>query len=149
MPYKVVKFRMEHLDTFDNRDEQAAEIDFLRQHPEMQDLWSFKLPVCTLMYNDKPILIYGMQNSGMGTYFVMVYAGKGVDKHRFAVVRCLYDYAEKFVGNDVRRFEANVSVTDKQSNRLARFFGFEAIGIRRQAGMNEEDQVIYERLWRK
>ena len=149
MPYNVVKFKMEHFENFDARDVQKPEIKFLMEHKDMQDLWVYKIPVFTLMCDEKPIMIYGLQSSGTGTYYVMVYAGEGIDKHRFAVVRCLYDYVEKFVGKDIRRFEAYVAATDKKANRLAKFFGFEAVGMRRQAGMNEEDQVIYERLWRK
>lgn len=149
MPYRVEKFRVEHFKNFDVRKEQEAELDFMYKHTEFQKSWMFELPIFTLFYNDKPILVYGMQNSGMGTYYVMVYAGEGIDKHRFSVVRCLYDYAEKFVGTDIRRFEAYVSATDNKANRLAEFFGFEPIGYRRQAAMDGGDQVIYERLWRK
>lgn len=149
MPYKVLKFKIEHFNNFDARDIQRPEIDFLFKNEKVQKFWMFYMPVFTLFYGDKPILIYGMQNSGAGTYFPMVYAGEGIDKHRFAVVRCLYDYAEKFVGKDVRRFEAYVSATDKKANKLARFFGFEPVGIRRQAGLDGGDQIIYERLWRK
>lgn len=149
MPYKVVKFKLEHFKNFTPRDVQKPEIEFFFKNEKVQKFWLFYMPVFTLMYEDKPILIYGMQNSGAGTYFPMVYAAEGIDKHRFSVVRCLYDYAEKFVGNDVRRFEAYVSATDKKANKLARFFGFEPVGIRRQAGLDEGDQIIYERLWRK
>ena len=148
MPYSVVKFKMEHFENFDARDVQKPEIKFLMEHKDMQDLWVYKIPVFTLMYDEKPIMIYGLQSSGTGTYYVMVYAGEGIDKHRFAVVRCLYDYGVKFVGKDIRRFEAYVAATDKKATRLAKFFGFEAVGMRRQAGMHEEDQVIYDRLWR-
>lgn len=149
MSYNIVKFKMEHFDTFKPRDVQRPEIEFLFKNERVQKFWVFIMPIFTLFYNDEPIMIYGMQNSGAGTYFPMVFAAEGIDKHRFAVVRCLYDYVEKFVGTDVRRFEAYVSATDLKANRLAMFFGFEPIGIRRQAGMSGEDQVIYERLWRK
>lgn len=149
MPYNVVKFRMEHFKTFDARKEQKADIAFLCKHPEFQTNWMYEIPIFTLMHNDKAILIYGMQTNGVGTYIPMVYAAEHIDKHRFAVVRCLYDYVEKFVGDDVRRFEAYVAVTDKKSCKLAKFFGFEPVGIRRQAAVDEQDQVIYERLWRK
>lgn len=149
MRYRVEKFKVEHFEKFEARKEQEAEIEFMYKHKEIQTSWMFELPIFTLFYNDKPILIYGMQNSGSGTYYVMVYAGEHIDKHRFSVIRCLYDYVEKFVGTDVRRFEAYVSATDEKANRLAKFFGFEPIGYRRQAGMDGGDQVIYERLWRK
>ena len=149
MPYRIVKFRMNHFDKFDARDEQLAEIAFLRAHKDWQRLWMFDMPIFTLFYKDKPILIYGMQNTGGGTYFPMAYAGEGIDKHRFAVIRCLYDYVEKFVGNDVRRFEAYVSATDKKAIRLAEFFGMEPVGFRRQAAFDGGDQIIMERLWRK
>lgn len=149
MSYSVVKFKMEHLDKYPARQEQKAEIEYLKKHVDAQELWQYKLPVFSLFADDVPVLIYGMSTTGWGTYFPMVFAGEGIDKHRFAVVRCLYDYAEKFVGADVRRFEAYIAVTDRKSCRLAKFFGFEPIGIRRQAGVNGEDQVIYERLWRK
>lgn len=149
MPYRVEKFKMEHFRNFDSREEQKAEVKFLYDHKAFQDAWIGILPVFTLFYNEKPIMIYGMQNSLMGTYYPMAYAGKGIDKHRFAVIRCLYDYVDKFVDYDVRRFEAYVSVTDKKAQRLAEFFGMEIIGYRRQASASGEDQVIYERLWRK
>lgn len=149
MLYSVEKFKMEHLNKYNARDEQLEELIFLRKHLEVQDLWQYKLPVFSLMADGIPILIYGMSTSGIGTYFPMVFAAKGIDKHRFAVIRCLYDYVEKFVGTDVRRFEAYVTATDSQANRLARFFGFEPVGIRRQAAIDGQDQIIYERLWRK
>lgn len=140
---------MKHLDAFVVRDEQKEEIEFLFNNETIKKIWTFIMPVFTLFANEEPILIFGMQNSGAGTYFPMVYAGKDIDKHKRAVIRCLYEYVEKFVGNDVRRFEAYVTATDRQANRLVRFFGFEPVGIRRQAAINGEDQVIYERLWRK
>lgn len=140
---------MKHLDAFVVRDEQKEEIEFLFNNETIKKIWMFVMPVFTLFANEEPILIFGMQNSGAGTYFPMVYAGKDIDKHKRAVIRCLYEYVDKFVGNDVRRFEAYVTATDRQANRLVRFFGFEPVGIRRQAAINGEDQVIYERLWRK
>lgn len=149
MPYKNVKFKVEHLKDFNVREEQKPEMEFFLNHPDIQKFWMYKLPILTLLHNDVPILIYGLQNTGIGTYFPMVFAGKDIDKHRFAVIRCLYDYVEKFVGTDVRRFEGYVAATDKKARRLAEFFGFEPVGIRRQAGVNGEDQIIYERLWRK
>lgn len=147
--YKILKFKIEHFENFKERKEQRKEIEFLFKNKDIKRLWSFVLPIFTLMYDDTPILIYGMQSSGSGTYFPMVYAGEGIDKHRFAVVRCIYDYVENFVADDVRRFEAYVSATDEKANRLVKFFGMEPIGYRRQAGMDGGDQVIYERLWRK
>lgn len=149
MHYSISKFRMEHLDTFDCRKVQEPELRFLKENPEFQKWWVFYMPVFTLFYDKEPIMIYGIQNSGYGTYYPMVFAAKHVYKHRFAVIRSLYKYVEEFVGEDVRRFEAYVSATDDKANKLARFFGFEPIGFRRQAGMDGGDQVIYERLWRK
>lgn len=147
--YRIEKFKKEHLVTFDIRSELSSEIAFFKDNEHLQELWQFKMSIFTLLYDNKPILIYGMQSLGTGTYFPMVYAGKGIDKHKFAVVRCIYDYVEKFVGKDVRRFEASVDATDKKANRLVRFFGMEPIGIRRQATLDGNDQIIYERLWRK
>lgn len=147
--YRVVKFKIEHFDKFKPRDVQKADLDFLFKNDRVKKLWVDIMPVFTLMYDDEPVMVYGMQNTGAGTYYPMVYAGEGIDKHRFAVVRCIYDYVEKFVADDVRRFEAYVAATDKKANRLARFFGMEPIGFRRQAGVDGSDQVIYERLWRK
>ena len=147
--YRIEKFNAEHIDTFDVREEIYSEILFFKKNKDLQALWQYKLPILTLFYKDKPILIYGMQSAGTGTYFPMAYAGKGIDKHKFAVVRCIYDYADKFVGNDVRRFEASVDALDKKANRFVRFFGMEPIGIRRQATLDGNDQIIYERLWRK
>lgn len=149
MHYRIEKFKVEHFDNFKVRKECQAEVDFFFKNPDIQKVWTGVLAVFTLFYDNEPVLIYGMQNSGLGTYYPMVYAGEGIDKHKFAVIRCLYDYVKKFVGNDVRRFEAYVSATDDKANKLVKFFGFEPIGFRRQAGASGEDQVIYERLWRK
>lgn len=147
--YRVAKFRLKHFDSFKAREVQRPEIEFLFKNEEIQKFWIFVMPVFTLFANEEPILIYGMQNSGSGTYYPMVYAAEGIDKHVRAVIRCLYDYAEKFVNTDIRRFEAYVSATDKKAIKLAKFFGFEAVGFRRQAAMDGGDQIIYERLWRK
>ena len=147
--YRVEKFKLEHFKNFDARDVQKQEIEFLFSTEDMQKFLVFVMPVFTLFADDRPILIYGMQNSGTGTYYPMAFAAEGIDKHVRAVIRCLYDYAEKFVNTDVRRFEAYVSATDKKAIKLARFFGFEAVGFRRQAAMDGGDQIIYERLWRK
>ena len=149
MHYSIKKFKMEHFKKFDARDEQKLEIEFLFKNEKVQRIWMFELPVFTLFFDKTPIMIYALQNSGMGTYYPMVFFVFYIDKHRFAVIRCLYDYVEKFVGTDVRRFEAYVTATDSQANRLARFFGFEPVGIRRQAAIDGQDQIIYERLWRK
>lgn len=149
MPYSLVRFKMEHLKDFDNRPEQEADLNYFLKDETTQRIWLRVLPIFTFMYKDKPIMIFGMQNSGIGTYYPMLFAAKAVDKHRFAMIRCIYDYIEKFVSTDVRRFEAHVSATDTQAKRLVQFFGFEPVGIRRQAGAGGEDQVIYERLWRK
>lgn len=148
MRYSVKKFKMEHLNGFKHRSEQVPELEYLKAKDTYQDLWEHKLPIFTLFADKEPILIYGMC-AYLGTYTPMVFAAEGIDKHRFYVVRCLYDYVEKFVGDDVRRFEATVLATDKKANRLAQFFGFEAVGIKRQASIDGQDQILYERLWRK
>lgn len=140
---------MEHFDNFDVRDEVKAEVDIIMRYKDVQNDWVCKAPVFTLFYNDKPIMIYAMFPDLMGTYIVTVYAGKGMDKHVHAMVRCIYKYVDEFVGDDVRRFEAYTACTDKQTLRLAKFFGFEIVGFRRQAGADGSDQVILERLWRK
>lgn len=149
MPYRMERFKLEHLDKFDNRPEQEADLHYFLKDETTQRIWLRVLPIFTFFYKDKPLMIFGIQNSGIGTYYPMLFAGRNIDKHRFAVIRCIYDYVEQFVDSDVRRFEAHVAAADKQANRLAKFFGFEAVGIRRQAGAGGEDQVIYERLWRK
>lgn len=149
MPYKIERFKMHHLDTFEPRPEQESDLNYFLKDDTTQRIWLRILPIFTFMYKEKPLMIFGMQNSGIGTYYPMLFAGRNVDKHRFAMIRCIYDYVEQFVGTDVRRFEAHVAATDKQANRLVKFFGFEPIGFRRQAGAGGEDQVIYERLWRK
>lgn len=140
---------MSHFDNFDVRDAQKADLEFLKANPRFQELWERDWPMFTLMCDGKPIIILGMQNSGIGTYYPMAFVGKGIDKHRFAVIRYVYDYIEKFVGSDLRRLEAYVSVYDKEAQRFAEFFGFEAIGIRRMASVDGQDQIIYERLGRK
>lgn len=140
---------MEHLDTFVVRAESKGDFEYLMQHPDAQDLWMYKIPIFSLIHNGRTILIYGCLNEGLGTYRPMVFAAEGIDKHTFAVVRCLYDYGDKFIGTDVRRFEAYVAVEDAPANKIAKFFGFEPVGFRRNAGASGEDQVIYERLWRK
>lgn len=149
MPYRLERFKIEHLDNFDHRPEQEADLNWFLKNTDVQRFWLRILPIFTFFYEDKPIMIFGIQNSGIGTYYPMLFAGRNIDKHRFAVVRCIYDYVEQFVDTDVRRFEAYVSATDTQAKRLVQFFGFEPVGIRRQAGVGGEDQVIFERLWRK
>lgn len=149
MRYRVVKFKEEHFNTFDVRDEQRADLECLLAHPEWKRLWEGSLPMFTLFADDKPIMIYGMAASGIGTYFPQAFVGKGIYKHVRAVVRCMYDYVEKFVGDDVRRLEAAVAVDDKQAQRFVEFFGFEPIGYRRQATIEGKDQILYERLGRK
>lgn len=149
MLYKIKRFKKEHLKNFDARDSLKPELEFLDKHLELQEEWETLSPVFTLFADEKPILIYGLFSSGTGTYMCMVYAAKNIDKHIFRVVRCLYKYVEDYVGYDVRRFEAHCTATDTASIRLGKFFGFEIIGYRRQAGVAGEDQVILERLWRK
>lgn len=149
MPYRVVKFKEEHFNNFDVRDEQRADLECLQAHPEWKRIWEGELPMFTLFYNDKPIMIYGMQNSGIGTYFPQAFVGKGIYKHARAVIRCMYDYVETFVGKDARRLEACVAVDDKQAQRFVKFFGFEPVGYRRQSTVEGKDQIIYERLGRK
>lgn len=140
---------MEHLDDYEPREVQVKELEHLKKYMEHQHLWCHVLPIFTLFADDKPVMLYGMSNNGFGTYTVMVFASEGVDKCTHTMVRCLYKYVEDFVGSDVRRFEAHVSMIDEPAKRLAKFFGFELIGIRRQATPNGDDQGIYERLWRK
>lgn len=149
MPYKVCSFKLEHLDELDQRDEQKEEIKYFQKHAYLQKHWFQANPMMTLMYEGRPIFILGIQNGGLGTYFPIVFASKNLDKHVRSVVRFIYEYVDDFVSTDVRRFEAYISSLDPEAGRLARFFGFEPIGIRRQAGLQEEDQIIYERLWRK
>lgn len=149
MHYRIEKFKMEHLDTYVPREVQKRDLEHLKLYSQHQHLWCHSLPIFTLFADETPVMIYGMANNGFGTYNVMVFAAEGVDKCTHAMVRCLYKYVDEFVGDDVKRFEAHVSMADKEANRLARFFGFELIGIRRDAAPNGEDQGIYERLWRK
>lgn len=149
MHYRIEKFKKEHLDIFDVRDEIKAEVEHLKYIDAIQRAWEYMLPVFTLFADERPIMIYSVTNTLMGTYIPMVYAAKDVDKHVFRMIRCLYKYVEEFVGNDVRRFEAYIGAHDKKTQHLAEFFGFEVVGFRRQAGADEGDQIIYERLWRK
>ena len=149
MPYNICAFKMEHLDELDQRDQQKDDIKYFKKYAYIQSYWYKANPMMTLMYEGKPIFILGIQNGGLGTYFPIVFASKNMDKHVRHVVRFIYKYVDDFVGTDVRRFEAYISSLDPEAGRLARFFGFEMVGIRRQAGLHEEDQIIYERLWRK
>ena len=148
MHYSVRKFHLSHFDTFNVRDVQKPELKFLKENPKFQEQWERTAPMFTLFYKEEPVLIYGMLNSGLGTYYPMAFASKGLDKHKFAVVRCLYDYIEKFVGDDLRRLEADVAVNDKTAQKFIEFFGFEPIGIKRQSTVDGRDQIIYERLGR-
>lgn len=149
MLYRIEKYKKEHLEKFDVRDEIKPEVEYLKRIDSIQNIWEFKLPMFTLFADDRPIMIYTITNCLAGTYMPMVYAAKQVDKHTFRMIRCLYDYVDKFVGDDVRRFEAYVGAHDLKTQHLAKFFGFEVIGYRRQAGVDGGDQIIYERLWRK
>lgn len=149
MHYNIKKFKKEHLDIFEPRDIIKPEIDYLKEQMNAIKEWETISPVFTLFADEKPIMIYGLFPSGTGTYMVTVFAGKDVDKHVFRMVRCLYKYVEDFVGYDVRRFEGHCHPNDLETLRLAKFFGFETVGYRRQAGVDGTDQVILERLWRK
>ena len=101
------------------------------------DMWAFGCMIAAIAFNKYPFFkAHGNINQLLSIVDVLGTEG-------------LYDYAKKFVGNDVRRLEAYVSATDEKANRLVKFFGFEPIGFRRQAGADGGDQVIYERLWRK
>ena len=142
MLYKVCSFKMEHLDALDKREAQKPDVEFFQKNAYLQKHWFKANPMMTLMYDDKPIFILGIQNGGLGTYFPLVFAARNIDKHTRHVIRFIYKYADDFVGTDVRRFEAYISSLDPEAGRLARFFGFEPIGIRRQAGLREEDQII-------
>lgn len=149
MPYKVLRFKMSHLEDFKPRKEQIVDLEAFRECKITRESWIRRFESFTLFYEDKPIMIYGFMSGGYGTYYPVILSSEDIDKHRFAVIRCLYDCAEKYVGSDVRRFEAYVNAEDKKANRFARYFGFEPVGIRRQASVDGKDQIIYERLWRK
>lgn len=149
MRYSIRRFNIKHFENFDVREEQLPEFRFLMEHPAFQERWERDNPMFTLFYKEEPIMVYGMQNSGIGTYFPLVLASKGLDKHKFAVVRCIYDYVEKFVGDDLRRLEADVAVDDITAQKFVEFFGFEVIGLKRQSTVDGRDQIIYERLGRK
>lgn len=149
MPYRIKRFKKEHLDNFDFRDEQKAEAELFLRRDDIIYIWVNLLPMFTLFYNEKPLMVYGMQATGWGTYYPTIFMSKGIDKHILSVIRCVYKYADEYVGQDVRRFEAYVNAEDTKAHRFARFFGMEPVGIRRQAGVSGEDQVVYERLWRK
>lgn len=149
MHYKIEKFRMEHFDKFEVRTHQRADFEALKANVKVRGAWEYELPIMTLFADEEPIFIFGIQNSGIGTYFPVLFASEGMDKHLFHVIRYVYDYVDKFVGNDVRRFEAYVDVTDIKAQRWAEFFGFENVGYRRQGTVDGHDQIIYERLWRK
>lgn len=149
MHYSIKTFDWSHLDQLDQRDEQKDEIAYILEHKWVRQAWEKANPLMTLCYDDKPIFVLGIQNGGFGSYYPIVFSSKGLDKHVRHVIRFIYKYVDDFVGTDVHRFEAYVSSLDPPAGRIARFFGFEPVGIRRQAGMHGEDQIIYERLWRK
>lgn len=149
MSYNIVALKPEHFDLIDVRDELKPELDFIKQSSAMKEVYFKGAPFFSLMKEDKILMIYGFFNSGYGTYLPMALASKGLDKHKFAMVRCIYDYVETFIGKDIRRFEITCTLSDNSAVALAKFFGFETVGIRRCASILGEDQVILERLYRK
>lgn len=149
MPYRVERFKMKHFDNFDIRKPQVPDLEAFKKDVALQKMWELEYPMFTLFYNDTPIMMYGMFNGGLGTYFPMAFVASNVDKHIRSVVRCMYDYLNHWVADDMRRFEARVAVNDKQAIRFIEFFGFEPIGISRQSSAGGEDQIIYERLTRR
>ena len=149
MSYNVVALKPEHFDIIDIRDELKPELDFIKQNKNMQEIYFKGAPFFSLMKDGKVLLIYGFFNSGYGTYLPMALAAKGLDKHKFAMVRCIYNYVETYIGKDIRRFEITCTLSDNYAVNTAKFFGFETVGIRRCASVLGEDQVLLERLFRK
>lgn len=149
MPYKITRFKPEHLDLIEPREELKADMDYVRSHPEYTQMYTTEMITNTLWYNDTPILIYGLHNGGFGTYTVFVIAHKDLHKHKFATVKAIYKYYDEYVMNDLRRFEAYVNLDDLTALRFAKWFGFAIIGIRHQASVSGHDQAILERLQRK
>ena len=149
MPYKITRFKPEHLELIEVRDEQKADIEFIRTNPAYKAMYTTEMITNTLWYNDTPIFIYGFHNSGIGTYVPMVIAHKELRKHKFATIKAVYKYYDEYVMNDLRRFEAYVNLDDFTALRFAKWFGFAIIGIRHQASIGGCDQAILERLQRK
>ena len=149
MHYRVERFKMKHFDNFEIRDPQKKDFEVLSNDVRLQEMWEQEYPMFTLFAEDKPIMLYGMINGGLGTYFPMAFVSQDVDKHLRTVIRCMYDYLDHWVANDMRRFEARVAVDDIPAMRFIEFFGFEPIGISRQSSASGCDQVIYERLARR
>lgn len=149
MPYKITRFKPEHFDLIEPRKEALPEVEFMRTNDKYKELYSKQMVTNTLWHNDRPILIYGMVNDGLGTYTVLVVAAHDLAKHKFATIKAIYKYYDEYVMNDLRRFEAFVNLDDATALRFAKWFGFAIIGIRHQASFSGHDQAILERLQRK
>lgn len=133
------------------RPELQKELDLLKSKKELRAVYFNYSPFFALKdeADTSVIMIYGMISNGFGTYTPMLLPSASLDKHKLLVIKCIYDYVQKYVGNDIRRFEASCDVTDKTAIRFAKWFGFETIGIRRDATCSGSDQLILERLFRK
>lgn len=149
MPYKITRFKAEHFDLIEPRKEALPEVEYMRKNEKYKELYTTQMVTNTLWHNDKPVLIYGMVNDGMGTYTVLAIASHDAIKHKFAIVKAIYKYYDDYVMSDLRRMEAFVNLDDLTALRFAKWFGFAIIGIRHQASFSGHDQAILERLQRK
>ena len=149
MPYKITRFKVEHFSMIDPRPEAKPEVDFLIKNEKFHTLYTTQMVTNTLWYDDKPLLIFGMINDGLGTYTALAIADKDLKKHKFAAIKSIYKYYDEYVMSDVRRIEAFINLDDLTALRFAKWFGFAIIGIRHQASFSGHDQAIVERLQRK
>lgn len=146
----IENLKKEHFDKIKVRPELQKELEAIRQSQALMNVYLKQGRFLTLFNSDSEIvMIYGMINSGFGTYIPMVLPGSILDKHKFSVVRCIYKYVDTYVGPDVRRFEVTVTVGDDTALKFAKWFGCEIAGLRRQSSCTGEDQLILERLFRK
>lgn len=149
MPYKITRFKPEHLELIEPREELKKEVDFIIQNKDYIKLYTNEMVSNTLWYDDIPLMVYGFHNNGIGTYTVFVISHKDLSKHKFAAIKAIYKYYEEYVMSDVRRLEAYVNLDDSTALRFAKWFGFAIIGIRHKASYGGYDQAILERLQRK
>mgnify|MGYP002512752802 CR=1 FL=1 len=74
MPYKITRFKPEHLELIEPREELKKEVDFIINNTDYMKLYTNEMISNTLWYNDIPLMVYGFHNNGIGTYTVFVIA---------------------------------------------------------------------------
>lgn len=147
MHYKFEKCTEEHVMSIDPRAEQLDDVLFIRRHPSL--VKRFTDEAMTLVCDGSPIAIIAITPLGFGSYMPIMITSRLAIKYKLSVVKCIYEYFERYVPIDVKRVEALVNVSDTTALRFVKLFGFDIIGIKHCSSRTGEDQIIVERMIRK